>query len=383
MDANTGQKGALTAPRALRGSLAPGAYVILVVRTVCHTGPHTLMPANLTPEYKAAEAAYRRARDPRERLECLREMLRTIPKHKGTDRLQGDIKARIKELTEELAGPRKGGARTGPAIVIRPEGAAQVALLGPPNTGKSALHARLTGSNAESALYPFTTQYPQAGMLPYQDIHFQLIDLPPVAPEYPIPWLANTLQTADACLLVVDLSDPACVDQVQELHRILHDKRIVLTEQWEPAPALADDTEAPDYDPFSLRLPTLLPANKADRIPRLQDELEVFRELTGLRYPALTVAAITGAGLGAIGPWLFEKLGIVRVYTKAPGRPPDKERPFTVRRGQTVHDVARLIHKDLATTLKYARIWGAGGFDGQHVGRDHPVADGDILELHA
>jgi hypothetical protein len=133
------------------------------------------MPANLTPEYKAAEAAYRRARDPKERLECLREMLRTIPKHKGTDHLQADIKHRIKELTEELAGPKKGGTRGGPVTVIRPEGAAQVALIGPPNAGKSALHARLTGSNAPSAPYPFTTQFPQPGMLPYEDIYFQLI----------------------------------------------------------------------------------------------------------------------------------------------------------------------------------------------------------------
>lgn len=341
------------------------------------------MPANLTPEYKAAEAAFRRARDPKERLECLREMLRTIPKHKGTDHLQGDIKSRIKELTEELAGPRKGGARTGPAIVIRPEGAAQIALLGSPNSGKSSLHARLTGSNAESAPYPFTTQYPQAGMLPYEDIHFQLIDLPPISPEHPVPWLANTLQTADASLLLVDLSDPACVDQVMELHKILRDKHVLLTERWDETPApLGETTVSEDYDPFALRLPTLMLANKADRIPYLQDELQVFQELTGLRYPVLAVSAATGEGLGGIGPWLFEHLGIVRVYTKAPGRPPDKDRPFTVRRGQTVYDVATLVHKDIAHSLKYARIWGGSGFDGQQVGRDHIVADGDIVELH-
>src|SRR5512143_961979 len=127
-----------------------------------------VMPANLTPEFKAAEAAFRKARDPKERLECLREMLRTIPKHKGTDHLQGDIKRRIKEITDELTGPKKGGARGGPATVMRPEGAAQIALLGPPNSGKSALHAHLTGSNALSAPYPFTTQFPQPGMLPYE-----------------------------------------------------------------------------------------------------------------------------------------------------------------------------------------------------------------------
>src|SRR4029434_5950302 len=110
------------------------------------------MPANLSPEYKAAEASFRKAREPRERLECLREMLRTIPKHKGTDHLQGDIKTRIKALSEEIEAPTKGGAaRSGPALVIRPKGAAQLALIGAPNSGKSSLRARLTGSHAHVA----------------------------------------------------------------------------------------------------------------------------------------------------------------------------------------------------------------------------------------
>jgi ribosome-interacting GTPase 1 len=112
------------------------------------------MPANLTPEYKAAEAAFGKVRDPRERLEWLREILRVMPKHKGTDHLQGDIKRRIKELSEELERPKKGGTRGGPALVIRPEGAAQIALIGPPDAGKSSLHARLTGSGAQAAPYP-------------------------------------------------------------------------------------------------------------------------------------------------------------------------------------------------------------------------------------
>ena len=118
------------------------------------------MPANLSPEYRAAADAFRKARDPQERLEHLREMLRVIPKHKGTDHLQADLKRRIKELDEEVAGPKKGGVRGGPALVVRPEGAAQVALVGPPNSGKSLLHDRLTGSGARSGPYPFTTQYP-------------------------------------------------------------------------------------------------------------------------------------------------------------------------------------------------------------------------------
>ncbi|MFQ6022272.1 MAG: GTPase [Acidiferrobacterales bacterium] len=339
------------------------------------------MPANLTPEYKAAEAAFRRARDPKERLDCLREMLRTIPKHKGTEHLQAAIKTRIKQLTEELTGPKKGGTRGGPSTVIRPEGAAQIALIGPPNAGKSVLHARLSGSNAQSGPYPFTTQFPQPGMLPCDDIYFQLIDLPPVSPEHSIPWLANALQPADACLLVVDLGDPACVDQVMALHEILTKRRVTLTDIWDEA-SESKDNEDELADPFGIRLPTLMIATKADQLPALHDELQVFQELTGLRYPVIVTSATTGEGLDEIAPWLFRSLGIVRVYTKAPGRPPDKDKPFTVRRGQTVHDVAVLVHKEIAQSLKYARLWRGSAFDGQQVGRDHPVVDADIIELH-
>ena len=209
------------------------------------------MPANLSPEYKAAEASFRKTRDPRQRLEWLREMLRAIcdrhgillifddemlraiPKHKGTEHLQGDIKARIKDLAEELEGGKKGGGHGGPALVIRPDGAAQIALIGPPNAGKSALHARLTGSAAHVAPYPFTTQYPEPGMMPREDVHFQLVDLPALSPEHPVPWLAGTLQTADADLLVVDLGEPSCLEQMHAVHALLRAKRITLTERWD------------------------------------------------------------------------------------------------------------------------------------------------------
>lgn len=341
------------------------------------------MPANLTPEYKAAEAAFRKARDPEERLEHLREMLRVIPKHKGTDHLQGDLKRRIKELSEELERPKKSGARGGPALVIPPEGAAQIALLGPPNTGKSSLHGRLTGSGALAAPYPFTTQYPEPGMMPYEDIHFQLVDLPPVSPERPVSWLASALQTADGSLLVVDVGDPACVERTEALHAVLREKRVTLSGRWEPMGEPAGEAAEADEDPFTLRLPAVLLANRADLLAGVDAELRAFLELTGLCYPALPVSATTGRGLGEIGPLLFRQLGIVRVYTKAPGRPPDRDRPFTLRRGQTVDDVARLVHRDLARSLKYARVWGKSGFDGQHIGRDHPLADGDVIELHA
>jgi ribosome-interacting GTPase 1 len=338
------------------------------------------MPANLSPEYKAAEANFRKARDPRERLGWLREMLRVIPKHKGTDHLQGDIKRRIKALSEELEGPRKGGTRSQPAIVTRPEGAAQLGLVGAPNVGKSSLHARLTGSAAHVAPYPFTTQHPEPGMLPFEDIHFQLIDLPAVSPQHPVPWIADALQSADGCLLVVDLNDPDCIEQTRAVHEVLQERQVALAERWD---AQQEAAVPEGGDPFGLQLPTLMLANKSDQLDDPEAELRVFRELTGLRYPALAVSASTGHGLGELGPFLYTALRIVRVYTKTPGHAADRGHPFTLRRGQTIEHVAALVHQDLVRSLRYARVWGAAGFDGQQVGREHLVQDGDVVELHA
>ena len=338
------------------------------------------MPTNVTADYKKAEEAFRKARDPRERLECLREMMRTIPKHKGTEHLQADIKSRIKQLTEELSAPKKGGKRSGPSHVVRPDGAAQIALIGPPNAGKSSLHARLTGSRTEIGPYPFTTQLPVPGMMPHEDIHFQLVDLPPVSADFMESWLVATLQPTDAALLVIDVNDPECVEQVPTVMRRLAEKKIYLRERWPGLPDPAKES-AKSRNPFSIELPTLLLANKSDLDPD-PEEVKILEELLGLTFPALSVSAETGDGLEELGFFLFSALEVVRVYTKSPGKPADTDKPFTVRRGDTVADVARLVHRDIARNLKFARIWGEKVYDGQQTGPDHPVADGDVVELH-
>lgn len=343
------------------------------------------MPANLSPEYKDAQEKFRRAREPQEKLECLREMLRTIPKHKGTEHLQAEIKTRIKEVGEELGGPRRGAARGGPDLVVRHEGAAQVALVGPPNAGKSSLHAHLTGSHAAVGPYPFTTKYPQPGMLLHEDVQLQLVDLPPVSADYMEPWMGGSLHNADAAALVVDLSDPACVEQLETLERRLAEKKVSLVPRLGAPPAI--ETGEPgsdaDLDPFRVLLPALLLANKADLFADPEAELAVFREIAPDPFDSLAVSAETGAGLGGIGPALVSLLGIVRVYSKVPGHAPDMGRPFTLRGGGTVRDVAQQVHRGLAAELRFARVWGESAeFEGQQVSPAHVVRDGDVIELH-
>lgn len=339
------------------------------------------MPANLNADYRKAEAAFRQAREPAERLACLKDMLRTIPKHKGTDHLQADIKTRIKELTAELSGGGKGARRSGPVHAIHAEGAAQIALLGPPNSGKSSLHARLTGSHTPIGPYPLTTHEPIPGMLPHEDALLQLIDLPAISADYMEPWIVNALQPADAAMLIIDIADPECVDQVPEILEQLGKKKVHLTEHWPRMPAVAPDGDDEELDPFRIDLPTALVANKSDLDPEPED-VRVLEELIGVSYPTIFCSAQTGEGCEKISPFLFEALGVVRVYTKSPGKTFERDKPFTVRRGDTIHDVARLVHKDFARGLRYARVWGEGVFDGQQVGTDHEVSDGEIVELH-
>lgn len=136
------------------------------------------MPANLTPAYKAAEARFRAAVTREEKMAALEEMLRLIPKHKGTEHLQADLRSRLSKLKQE---PRKKGPTKGPSHKVPREGAGQVALVGPPNGGKSSLLTALSRARPEIAPYPMTTREETPGMMEYEDIGFQLVDLPPSA----------------------------------------------------------------------------------------------------------------------------------------------------------------------------------------------------------
>jgi ribosome-interacting GTPase 1 len=329
------------------------------------------MPANLPPQYSKAEEEYRRATTPADRLEKLRELFRLLPKHKGTEKLQAELKQKISRVKDELEGAKASAKKTGPSHRVPREGAGQVVLVGGPNAGKSAILASLTNAKPEVAAYPFTTRAPYPGIMAWEDARIQLVDLPPITPDFLEPWVPSLIRSADAALLVVDLADDDAADATEAALARLEAVHTELVG------ALPFDVE----DEAIQHVKTLLVATKLDA-PGAEDRLDVVREWFGPRFPIASVSAQTGVGLDALRRMAYDLLGVIRIYTKVPGKPPDKTRPFTVPIGSTVIDVAREVHRDFEHSLKFARIWGEGVFEGQSVKRDHELHDGDILELH-
>lgn len=312
------------------------------------------MPANLTADYLAAERDYRSATSHGEKIEALERMLATVPKHKGTEKLQADLKRRLSQARKESQ--KKGAGHAAPIYLVKREGAGQVALVGPPNSGKSELLCSLTHARPEVGEYAFTTRVPTPGMMPYEDVQIQLVDLPPVSPEFTESWMPQLLRSADAAILVVDPSDAAVLDELEFVRRTL--------------------------DSWKVAAPRLLVANKSD-VPGAAADYAALEDLYAKEYQCLAVSAQTRHNLDLFARALFNLLGIVRVYTKAPGHKPDLGVPYTLRRGQTVLDAARVVHRDFAEHLKFARLYHvAGGHDGLMVERTHVIEDGDILEFH-
>jgi hypothetical protein len=325
------------------------------------------MPANLTPEYLEAERRFKAANTTEEKLAALEEMLATIPRHKGTEKMQGELKRRLSKLRTEQA--RKPVSRAGIIHRVEKEGAGQVALVGPPNGGKSMLLRQVTRATPEVADYPFTTRVPLPGMMRFEDIQIQLVDLPPVHPDFPESWLYQIIRNADAAMLVVDLSDP---DLLEDLETTLA--------QLAKAKVQLGSGELPNT-PGWLAKRTLLVANKLDA-SGASESLEILKELYGARLEILAVSAETGQGLDELRRCAFDLLEVVRVYTKAPGKKLEWTAPYILKRGSRLLDLAAHVHHDFLTQLKYARVWGHGKFEGQMVNRDYLLEDKDAVELH-
>jgi len=327
------------------------------------------MPANLSPQYLDAEKRYRQAKQPPERVRALEEMLALIPKHKGTEKLQADLKRRLSKAKAELE--RRPATKRGTGIYVDREGIGQVALVGGPNVGKSALVRCLTNAIPEVADYPFTTRRPLPAMLEFANVKIQLVDLPAVAPGLVEGWVLGIIRNADRILWVVDLGSDDLLEQVETTETLLVQAKILPG----GAQGSVELTE-----PGQVMKRTMIVGNKAD-LPEAPDRFLLLQEHVGGRFPLLMVSALAGTGLEKIGHRLYEALEVIRIYTKAPGKAADFSHPVSLPRGTTLLEAAEVIHKDFAAKLKYARVWGAGKFEGQRVHRDYMVHEGDVIEF--
>jgi hypothetical protein len=325
------------------------------------------MPANLTPEYERAEQRYRQAVSDDERVAALQAMLGAIPKHKGTEKMQADIKRRLSQLRKEQ---QKTAHSKGPDPFHVPKsGAGQVVLVGPPNTGKSSLLSATTNAEARVADYPFTTAVPQPGMWHRDDVQIELVDTPPLTAEHVPVGLMGTIRNADVVCAVVE-SGGDTLEQVETVLDALTAKGLVLRT------VPRNELQASDAGQRS----GLIAVTKSDLAEA--GATESVRELYAGKLDVVAVSARTKQGLDDLFQRLWELLAMVRVYSKEPGKPADLHKPFTLPAGSTVADLARLIYRDLPDTMKFARLWGHGRFEGQQVHKTEVLRDRDIVEIH-
>jgi ribosome-interacting GTPase 1 len=330
------------------------------------------MAVNLPPHYHDAEARYKKAQTSEDKLAALKEMWVLLPKHKASEKVQADLKTKISELTDQIEQTKLGPRKAAPGTYKFPrQGAGQVVFLGPPNAGKSLLMTKLTKATPAVAPYPFTTREPIPGMMDFEDVRIQLIDLPPITADAYEHFITDITRSADAALLFLDLADddgPAATQAAIDRLRLARRE-------------LVPPGSPPTDDPTVYALPAILVANKRDD-EAADLRLELDREALGLPLPWQVISAERGEGIAELRKAIYDALGVMRIYTKQPGKPADMTSPFTPPIGSTVAELAGRVHRDLEDSVKSARVWGSGAFDGQTVGRDHVLHDKDVVELH-
>jgi ribosome-interacting GTPase 1 len=339
-------------------------------REIGYTNEEIKMPTNLPPQYFEKEKELKKAKTPQERISILEELLAIVPKHKGTEKLQALLKTKIAKLrTQGKKSPA--GARHTATFQVEKSGAGQVAVIGGPNTGKSSIIKELTNANPDIGDYPFTTRLPSPAMMPYENIQIQLVDMPPITEDYFEFWQAELIKGADAVLLVLDLSlaDPA-EDYLTLLAR-LEEKRIGLFPHGHPIP--------PEQNQFMKK--TMIIANKSDH-HRAEENMEEIKSFLDPGFTPIPVSIHEKTTLEHIREKIYILLDVIRVYSKIPGKKVDHNDPYVFKKGSSLMDMAKAVHKDFAQKLKYARIWGANKYQGQKVQRSYTLEDEDIIELH-
>lgn len=320
------------------------------------------MPANLPPQYFEVEKQYREAKEPREKLTYLQQLLSIIPKHKGTEKLQADLKTKISKIKTTIEKQKKSKGSGGAWYQVEKQGAGQVVLVGLSNCGKSSLLNVLSNAHSEVGLYPYTTQLPKVGMMEFENIKIQMADTPALYEESPA-WLYGLYRNSDLLLIVIDLcKDP--INDFEKIRKALNDKNIFITKH--------------EYGDVKKALVVL---NKVDAESD-ENARRVFVKKNQDDFSIMPISTTRLQGIDILKKWIFDRLNIIRLYTKKTGKPILKDDPVVLLRGTTVIDAAEHIHKDFKKNLKYARLWNEKGYAGQRVEKNHVLCDEDVIEFH-
>ncbi|MBI4447445.1 TGS domain-containing protein [Candidatus Woesearchaeota archaeon] len=366
------------------------------------------MPINAKPEYFIAEKKYYLAQTTAEKIAALEEMLKTAPTHKGAESLRAEIKQRLAKFRASL---EKEGKQTGkgPSISIKKEGAAQVVLLSVTNAGKSLLLSKLTNAKPEVASYEYTTTKLEVGIMDYGGIKIQVIEMPPIYEGYAYkgngPAFFSLIRNTNLIVFIID-STKNVGEQLRLLGAECEKAQIKLDEK---KPSIRIKRSGTGGITFTGR--KFMRAEDEEIYKLLRENgihnavidfydyttLEEFAEALneGIVYmPYIIVynkadlsgkegiSALTGKGIESLKDAIWKKLGLIRVFTKMVGKEKDWP-PVPLKKGNTVEDLAKIIHKDFIKKFKFARVWGEGAkFGGQKVGRTHKLHDLNIIELH-
>lgn len=327
------------------------------------------MPTNLPPEYFAAEKEYKSAVELEDKITTLEALISTIPKHKGTDHLRADLRRKLSKLKDTSLSVIKKGKHES-VWHIDKEGAGRAAVIGAPNVGKSSFVAALTNATPKISEYPMTTWTPIPGMMPFEDIQIQLIDTPALNKDHVESELFNLIKISNLVLLLVDIQDFP-FQQLEDCLEMLTENKIAPMRRKEQFTDILNMTF----------LPFILVVNKVDD-QKIDEDYTVFCELLEQDWNLISISTKNNRNLEELKQDIFNELNIIRVYSKKPGKEPEMASPFVLQKGSNVVEFAEKVHKDFLQNLKSARMWGKEVYDGQLVGRDHILQDGDVVELH-